>query len=77
MFSPLLKPESALDLECAGRDELLDGERALVVLQPAETPGALERPASQRCGTAARELAGQSSVLKSADLQRLAEQKPR
>ncbi len=73
--SPL--SESPLDLDQAGRDELIDGAAAPVVTQPDLKPARLEPPRSRRTDAARREVDEQSAILSSSDLKKLSEQKPR
>jgi|GEM_PF-6957595 len=75
-MSDVQTPEAPLDLEQAGRDELIGGS-APVVPHVDLKPATLEPAKTCRNDTAPREVDKQSAILSAADLKKLAEQKPR
>lgn len=74
-MSEVKQVETPLDLDNAGRDELIDGcGTTPVPPQTAEKPVKLEPPHSPK--SAAREVDEQSAILSADDVKKLTSQKP-
>lgn len=76
-MSEVQPSESALDLDNAGRDELIDGAGSSPVLsQSDDKPATIEPPPSQRKKSSKREVDEQSAILSAEDVKKLTAQKP-
>lgn len=76
-MSEVKQAEAPLDLDNAGRDELIDGSGTTPVPpQTVENLVKLEPPHSQRSKSAKREVDQQSAILSADDMKKLTAQKP-
>jgi hypothetical protein len=76
-MNDVMQVENPLDLDNAGRDELIDGLGTTPVPpQSDDTPAKLEPPHSERKKSSKREVDEQSAILSSVDVKKLTSQKP-
>jgi hypothetical protein len=76
-MSDVKQSESPLDLDNAGRDELIDGLGTTPVPpQSDDKPAQLEPPHNRRKKSAQREVDEQSAILGAEDVKKLTAQKP-